>query len=143
MNDLDRFGVNLPITEFGATIYPQGFRVVLDEVAAYGLPIVVTENGLADGFDTQRPRFLVDHLYAVAKAIDDGLDVRGYFHWEVGRRKRFGSFATAAANSSAVGGLSAQPFAFATSWRGFKTFATPPAAATIDFTVAASRPAFA
>ena len=82
-NDLDRFGVNLPITEYGATIYPQGFRVVLDEVARYALPIVITENGIADGFDTQRPRFLVDHLYALAKAIDEGVDVRGYFHWSL------------------------------------------------------------
>jgi beta-glucosidase len=42
---------------------------------------LITENGIADADDDQRPRFLVEHLYALAQAIDDGIDVRGYFHW--------------------------------------------------------------
>src|SRR5262249_60301792 len=47
-SDLDTFGLAGPLTDFGWTIYPQGFRMVLDEVAAYGLPIIITENGIAD-----------------------------------------------------------------------------------------------
>ncbi len=82
-SDLDGFGLAGPLTDFGWTYYPQGFRPVLDEVAAYGLPIVVTENGVADADDDQRPRFLVDHLYALARAIDDGLPIRGYYHWSL------------------------------------------------------------
>jgi beta-glucosidase len=82
-NDLDRFGVKAPISDFGASIYPEGFQVVLDELAPYHLPILVTENGIADADDNQRPRFLVDHLYALARAIQGGADVRGYFHWSL------------------------------------------------------------
>ncbi len=82
-NDLDiqGFGDLGPITDFGWTIYPSGFRQVLDEAATYHLPIVITENGLADLDDNQRPRFLIDHLYVLGKAIDDGIDIRGYYHW--------------------------------------------------------------
>src|SRR5262249_42914239 len=82
-SDLDTFGLAAPLTDFGWTIYPQGFRMVLDEVAAYGLPIIITENGIADAGEGQRPRFLIEHLYALAKAIDDGLPVRGYYHWSL------------------------------------------------------------
>jgi beta-glucosidase len=70
-----------PKTEYGWDIYPDGFRTVLDEVQPLGLPIYITENGIADSTDAQRPRFLADHLYALEKAAQDGLPIRGYFHW--------------------------------------------------------------
>ena len=83
MNDLYRFGLDAPVTDFGTVVYPEGFRVVLDELDPYGLPIIVTENGLADAADVQRPRFLIDHLYALRQAIADGIDVRGYYYWSL------------------------------------------------------------
>ncbi|RMH41539.1 MAG: glycoside hydrolase family 1 protein [Deltaproteobacteria bacterium] len=82
-SNLDRQGFDAPQTDFGWAIYPSGLREVLDELQAYGLPIIVTENGLADATDAQRPRFLLDHLYELARAIGDGIDVRGYFHWSL------------------------------------------------------------
>jgi beta-glucosidase len=81
MNDLGKYGVPGAITDYGATIYPQGFPVVIDELARYKVPILVTENGIADASDGQRPRFLIEHLDALAGAIAKGADVRGYFHW--------------------------------------------------------------
>jgi beta-glucosidase/6-phospho-beta-glucosidase/beta-galactosidase len=83
MVDLDRFGVDGAITDYGATIYPQGLAEVLDELVPYHRPILITENGLADASDGQRPRFLVEHLGALAAAIGRGADVRGYFHWSL------------------------------------------------------------
>ena len=73
----------------------------------YGLPIVVTENGMAncdwmhlDGkvHDPQRIDFLTRYLSELRRATDDGVDVQGYFHWSVmdnfewgfGYRHRFG-----------------------------------------------------
>ncbi len=56
----------------------------------YGLPVVVSENGMAnndwvqlDGkvHDPQRIDFLARYLRALRRAIDDGVDVRGYFLW--------------------------------------------------------------
>jgi beta-galactosidase len=71
-------------SELGAEIYPEGFRQVIGTAAGYGLPVYVTENGIADGDDDQRPAYLTDHLRQLQLAIDeDGADVRGYFHWSL------------------------------------------------------------
>src|SRR5438309_12017818 len=64
------------------------------------LPLLVTENGVADNDDELRPRYIAAHLNAVLDAIDDGADVRGYLHWtawdnfewDEGYTKRFGLY---------------------------------------------------
>lgn len=73
----------------------------------YGLPLVVTENGMAntdwlqlDGrvHDPQRIDFLTRYLRQVDRALQEGVDVRGYFVWSLldnfewarGMRPRFG-----------------------------------------------------
>lgn len=73
----------------------------------YGLPIYITENGFsgldwvaADGavHDPQRIDFTLRYLRELARAIEDGIDIRGYFHWSFmdnfewaeGYRQRFG-----------------------------------------------------
>ena len=69
-------------SDFGWEIYPAGLREVLTIAGAYGLPVYVTENGIADAADTLRARYLYDHLAVLQQAIADGVaDVRGYFHW--------------------------------------------------------------
>ncbi len=70
-----------PRNDLGWSIYPEGFVTVLDEAAAYGLPIVVTENGIADALDKNRSRFLLEHLFQLGIANDHGDNVIGYFHW--------------------------------------------------------------
>ncbi len=64
-------------------IYPAGFATVLDEAAAYGLPIYITENGTADAADNNRARFTAEHLFELGKAQLRGAVVRGYFHWSL------------------------------------------------------------
>jgi beta-glucosidase len=62
-------------------VYPEGLYRALHKVAALGKPIIVTENGLPDADDDQRPRFLLTHLAQVHRALQDGLPIEGYFHW--------------------------------------------------------------
>ena len=62
-------------------IYPTGMYRVLKQVATLGKPIYITENGLPDADDDQRPRFLLSHLAQVHRGIREGADVRGYYHW--------------------------------------------------------------
>jgi len=47
------------------------------------LPIYITENGLADAKDEKRQEFIATHLEWVHKAIQEGADIRGYFHWSL------------------------------------------------------------
>ncbi|MFQ5341827.1 MAG: family 1 glycosylhydrolase, partial [Anaerolineae bacterium] len=41
----------------------------------------ITECGVPDTADMDRPRFLVSHLQEVHRAVQDGVPVRGFFHW--------------------------------------------------------------
>lgn len=47
------------------------------------VPLYVTENGIGTDDDDQRVRYLHDSLAGVARTIDDGIDVRGFFHWSL------------------------------------------------------------
>jgi beta-glucosidase len=85
-------------TDFGWEIYPPGLYHVLRRVGRYGKPVVITENGISDADDDQRPAYLVRHLEQVHRALRDGVDVRGYTHWTLmdnfewaeGTTQRFG-----------------------------------------------------
>ena len=71
-----------PISDFGMEIYPPGIHDLLVSLTEqYGKPVHITENGVADATDALRPQALVSHLAETARAIGDGVDLRGYFHW--------------------------------------------------------------
>lgn len=82
----------------GWEIYPEGMYRLLKFLQPLGRPIVITENGVADESDELRPRFLLNHLVQLYRAIGEGIPVRGYFHWSSmdnfewadGLRLRFG-----------------------------------------------------
>ncbi|MEM7128808.1 MAG: family 1 glycosylhydrolase [Chloroflexota bacterium] len=60
---------------------PDGLYQICQEVRQFDKPIYILENGLPDKDDQRRPRWLLGHLLALHQAIEDGCDVRGYFHW--------------------------------------------------------------
>ncbi len=106
--ELVPFPPGCPRTAFGWTVSPEslywGPRFLAER---YKLPIYITENGLAsmdwvseDGavHDPGRIDFLSRYLTQLGRAVRDGVDVRGYFHWSIldnfewaeGYRMRFG-----------------------------------------------------
>jgi beta-glucosidase len=91
----------LPLSGAGWAIDAVALRTALTDLTReFGLPILITENGVSDDHDEMRPTFLRDHLNAVVDAIDAGIDVRGYlywtawdnFEWAEGYTQRFGLF---------------------------------------------------
>jgi len=64
-------------------IYPEGLYQAVARAARLGKPVIITENGLPDADDDQRPRFLLTHLSQVHRAINDGYPVLGYYHWSL------------------------------------------------------------
>ena len=73
--------VGAPRSDLNWELYPEGFYRVLRSLQGEGLPIFVTENGIADAADVRRPDFLLTHIGAMLRAIHAGVPVRGYFHW--------------------------------------------------------------
>lgn len=69
------------LTQMGWAVHPDGLREMLHRAAQTGLPLYVTENGIATEDDRERIEYLESHLRAVARARSEGVDVRGYLHW--------------------------------------------------------------
>jgi beta-glucosidase len=80
------------VSQIGQEVYPAGLGELLHDVASLGLPVLITENGIATLDDTQRQRYLASHLREVKAAIDAGVDVRGYFHWSAFDNYEWGSY---------------------------------------------------
>ena len=68
-------------SDMGWFLFPEGIYHLLKDLSVYKKPIYITENGLADAADSRRPKFLRETLSWVQKAVDEKVDVRGYFHW--------------------------------------------------------------
>lgn len=71
------------VSDLGWEFYPEGLEKALVRCASFGLPLYVTENGIADGADRLRPDFIRKSLAALDRARARGADVRGYFHWSL------------------------------------------------------------
>ncbi|MCU0529016.1 MAG: family 1 glycosylhydrolase [Cyanobium sp. Prado107] len=70
------------LSDAGVELHPEGLLVLLREAwGRYGLPLIVTENGVADAGGQLRPTYLRAHAHALACAVAEGIPVQGYFHW--------------------------------------------------------------
>ena len=70
-------------SDMGWGIYPHAFYHVLRELKPYGVPIYVTENGIADARDAHRAKFIRENIKWMKRAMNEGVDVRGYFYWSL------------------------------------------------------------
>jgi beta-glucosidase len=95
-------------TDFGWEVYPESiYQIIMRIWNDYRLPIYITENGCSyidspdkDGAvnDDRRVSFLERYIAQVGRAIEEGADVRGYYHWTLtdnfewaeGYNQRFG-----------------------------------------------------
>lgn len=57
-----------------------------------GVPIVVTENGIATQDDARRIDYTHDALVGLLDAMADGIDVRGYLHWSLLDNYEWGTY---------------------------------------------------
>jgi len=71
------------LNQIGSGFYPEGLLQVLRRVRdlELGVPTYVSENGTGTDDDAWRIEYIRAHLEMVARAIAEGCDVRGYFHW--------------------------------------------------------------
>ncbi len=74
----------VPITQMGYEYWPQGVEHCARRAAALtGLPVLLTESGIATDDDAERISYLGEVLRGVKRALDDAVDIRGYFVWSL------------------------------------------------------------
>jgi beta-glucosidase len=71
------------MTDMDYAFYPEGFYRAVRTLSQFGVPIFVTENGIADAKDDRRALFIQRYLYALSEAIKEGYDLKGYFYWSL------------------------------------------------------------
>nr|BFE82488.1 hypothetical protein GCM10020093_050890 [Planobispora longispora] len=78
----------------GWEFYPQALGNAVRYTAARlpGVPILVTENGVATADDAERVEYTRGALAGLHGAIADGIDVRGYLHWSLLDNYEWGSY---------------------------------------------------
>jgi beta-glucosidase len=70
------------ITQTGWEVYPEALGHTVRLAAEHaGVPILVTENGMATDDDEARIAYTRGALEGLAGCVADGIDVRGYLHW--------------------------------------------------------------
>jgi beta-galactosidase len=87
---------------FVQVIRPEGiYEVVMRMASEFNLPIYITEGGVDDRHDDgTAPKYIVEHLTWLLRAIRDGADVRGYFwntltdsfEWNLGTAWKYGLY---------------------------------------------------
>lgn len=70
-------------TLVGTAYRPDAIGIAIRHTAEVtgGIPILITENGIATADDERRIAYTGEALQHVSEAIADGIDVRGYLHW--------------------------------------------------------------
>ena len=81
---IKRHNPKVPISDVGWYMEPEGlYPLLIRAWAHFKKPVFITENGLADGQDEYRRWWLEESLVAMERAISEGVDLRGYFHWSL------------------------------------------------------------
>src|SRR5216683_3257315 len=89
-------------TQMDYEFWPEALEAAIRYASAMtGMPVIVTENGIATDDDTRRIAYIERALRGVAACLRDGIDVRGYtywsaldnFEWLLGYRPTFGLIA--------------------------------------------------
>ncbi len=78
-----RANPNDRVSDMGWWLEASGLKKVLLSLKKYHLPIYITENGLADAQDKYRTKYMEEILGQCAEALEEGVPLRGYFHWSL------------------------------------------------------------
>jgi beta-glucosidase len=79
-----RYPASAALSETGFIAnWPEGLYQTIRKVRKLELPIYITENGIEDSTDHLRPRYLMEHIHQIWRAINNNWPVKGYFHWSL------------------------------------------------------------
>lgn len=74
----------LPLNDVGWYMEPEGlYPILMRAWPHFNKPIIVTESGVADMEDKYRRWWIEESIVSMERAISQGVDIRGYFHWSL------------------------------------------------------------
>ncbi len=90
-NPLKKMGVEMRhldieghgLTDMGWEIHPHGLEKVLRYASRLGVPLIITENGIATRDSERKIHFMKRHVDVVEHCREQGMDIRGYFYWSL------------------------------------------------------------
>lgn len=72
------------VSDLGWDMSPENLQFALERLyEKYGLPIIITENGLADSEDAERQWWITQTLLAMHRSMKNGVKIEGYLHWSL------------------------------------------------------------
>lgn len=72
------------VNDLGWDMQPGHIRYVLEDLSErYKLPIMITENGLADADDSRRKWWIEETIRAMSQSMKSGAKLIGYLHWSL------------------------------------------------------------
>jgi beta-glucosidase len=75
---------NARTSDLGWDLSPADIQFALERLhEKYKLPIIITENGLADAKDEHRQWWITQTLIGMQKAMGNGVRIDGYLHWSL------------------------------------------------------------
>ena len=75
---------DIKVSDLGWDLSPENLQYALERLYdKYNLPIIITENGIADSEDNQRQWWLTQTLLAMQKSMNNGVKLDGYLHWSL------------------------------------------------------------
>lgn len=97
------FDGEIPTQNGNYSIYPEGLYYALEKIDKdfvrpisikqnKAIPLYVTENGIAAINDSDREIFFKRYMYALHKAIENGIPVKGYVNWSLMDNYEWGSY---------------------------------------------------
>ena len=72
-----------PRSDLNWEVVPDALFLALEEAASYGVPLLVSETGLADQHDVLRGRYLQDNFASIQRALRQKIPLFGYLHWSL------------------------------------------------------------
>mmetsp|Transcript_10072 Transcript_10072/g.28907 ORF Transcript_10072/g.28907 Transcript_10072/m.28907 type:complete len:528 (+) Transcript_10072:287-1870(+) len=69
------------MTDMPYRAYPQGLYEAVSHLSELGVPMYITETGVADRDDVFRERHIKDYMDQVERCVADGYDLRGVMYW--------------------------------------------------------------
>lgn len=75
---------DVKLSDMGWDLSPADIQHALERLnEKYHLPMIITENGVADSEDAHRQWWITQTLIGIQKAMDHGARVDGYLHWSL------------------------------------------------------------